>query len=129
MTDGVLLLSGGPTAPDHDQARSATGALIDAARAYASGQSRPLLIEADDLPRHVVKELQLRVRLCSTRSTSWRSARYRRSYGPLSATRLRSSGMATLGHAKVGEPTSTREGPRIRLDTCALLVIRVVHYP
>jgi hypothetical protein len=58
--DGDLLLSGGPTAPDHDQARSATGALIDAARAYASGQSRPLLIEADDSPPQVVEELLLR---------------------------------------------------------------------
>jgi hypothetical protein len=58
--DGDLLLSGGPTAPDHDQARSATGALIDAARAYASAQSRPLLIEADDSPPQVVEELQLR---------------------------------------------------------------------
>jgi hypothetical protein len=58
--DGDLLLSGGPTAPDHDQARSATGALIDAVRAYASDQSRPLLIEADDSAPQVVEELQLR---------------------------------------------------------------------
>jgi GNAT superfamily N-acetyltransferase len=58
--DGDLLLSGGPTAADHDQARSATGALIDAARAYASGQGRPLLVEADDSPPQVVAELQLR---------------------------------------------------------------------
>jgi hypothetical protein len=58
--DGDLLLSGGPTAADHDQARSATGALIDAARAYASRQGRPLLVEADDSPPQVVAELQLR---------------------------------------------------------------------
>jgi GNAT superfamily N-acetyltransferase len=57
---GDLLLSGGPTAPDHDGAPAATGALLDAALAYSGGQGLPLLVEADDSPPQVVEELQLR---------------------------------------------------------------------
>jgi hypothetical protein len=54
---GDLLLTGGPTAPDHDRACPATGALLDAALAYAGG---PLLVEADDSPPQGVEELQPR---------------------------------------------------------------------